>query len=394
MSKIEFSIAIPTYNRLSHLKKAIDSIKKQIVPTDVNLTILISNIASSDKTSEYLDSIKSEKIIINNQPFEDHQNSIANFYSLSKIIPEKTKWVWLHGDDDYITDHNALSIIISKIRENDHNLKLITACQGNRFNGKQSFHKDTIFNLCNNIGYHEILGWISGLILEKNEMRKILENPFLHQHLYQVYENNFGLDKKYCYSAYPHAMEIYKNLSTFEGIFINHPLINTQEKTSEELKEHNDLWEKENVALRYLFIIDDFLKLEKLGIIKKNSLSKTFFRYQVYHLWDHLLSLFLLRLSQNTHLRIFSSDDNDLVSNFTAFSRIYWEKVLCIEKFLKDKSEKKYLNNIIHAAKIYSNILINSKGNIGLINLLSNLSKLTSSSDYRMNIVCDQLELI
>ena len=269
MSKIEFSIAIPTYNRLSHLKNAVESIKRQKIPSDVNLTVLISNIASEDKTSEYLESIKSDNIIINNKPFENHQNSIANFYSLSKIIPEKIEWVWLHGDDDHIIDNEALSIIINAIRENDKDLKLLTACQGHRFSGQRSIHKDTIFNLCNNIGYHEVLGWISGLILKKNEMKKILENPFTNKELYLVKENNFGLEQNYCYSAYPHAMEIYKNLSNSKGIFINHPLIDNQKKTQEELILHNKLWEKENVAIRYLFLIDDFLKLERFGVLKK-----------------------------------------------------------------------------------------------------------------------------
>ena len=47
-------------------------------------------------------------------------------------------------------------------------------------------------------------------------------------------------------------------------------------------------------------MLDDFKKLEERKIIKKQSLSRTFFRYQVYHIWDHLLRLFVVTLNQNT----------------------------------------------------------------------------------------------
>ena len=301
MSKIEFVIAIPTFNRLDHLKKALESVTNQIIPSDVNLTILISNIASNDGTSEFLSSINSKNIIINNKPFKKHTNSIANFYCLAKLIPSKADWVWLHGDDDYLCDNLSLSKIIKVIRNNvDLDTDLIGACQKSRSLNSGSIHKDTIFNLCNRYGYHEMLGWISGLVLRKEEMKKAMSCVFTNEDFYMVKENNFNLEKKYSYSAYPHSLEIFMNLSNKKAVFLDSPVIENQPKTPEQIDLHNNHNAEENVALRYLFMLDDFKKLEERKIIKKQSLSRTFFRYQIYHIWDHLLALFVVTINQNT----------------------------------------------------------------------------------------------
>ena len=43
---------------------------------------------------------------------------------------------------------------------------------------------------------------------------------------------------------------------------------------------------KENVGNRYFKIIDDIFDLKDK--LPKKSFSRNFFRYQTYHLWDHL----------------------------------------------------------------------------------------------------------
>ncbi|MDC3091672.1 glycosyltransferase [Rickettsiales bacterium] len=361
MSKIEFVIAIPTYNRLDNLKKAIESAQNQIVPNDVNLTILISNIASNDGTCEFLNSINSKNITVNNKPFKNHTNSIANFHCLSNLIPSKADWVWLHGDDDYLCDNLSLSRIINVIKNNsDLDTNLICACQKSRSLNSGSIHKDTIFNLCNKYGYHEILGWISGLILRKQEMKKVLSCVFTNDDLYVVKKDNFNLEKKFSYSAYPHSLEIFKNLSKNQAVFLDSPLIENQPLTSKQTLILNNHNAQENVGLRYLFMLDDFKKLDELDIIKKNSLSRTFFRYQIYYLWDHLLGLFVSRLNQDTlnYHRLDTKDKPEYLDQIRVFANLYWERVFTFSFYLKEKSDRKFITQLCLAAKSYSGLYL------------------------------------
>ena len=55
---MKFAIAIPTYNRLSNLKRAIEHIENQVFDSNVELYCVISNTASTDGTHDYLMNLK------------------------------------------------------------------------------------------------------------------------------------------------------------------------------------------------------------------------------------------------------------------------------------------------------------------------------------------------
>ena len=55
VQKLKLGIAIPTYNRLEKLKVLLNSIDNQILSKDLDLSLFISNIASTDGTSEFLE---------------------------------------------------------------------------------------------------------------------------------------------------------------------------------------------------------------------------------------------------------------------------------------------------------------------------------------------------
>jgi len=58
MKKIKFTIAIPTFNRLSRLKKAVESILSQEIGDNYDFDIAISNTCSTDGTFQYLNNLK------------------------------------------------------------------------------------------------------------------------------------------------------------------------------------------------------------------------------------------------------------------------------------------------------------------------------------------------
>ena len=98
MKNFHIAIAIPTFNRLNHLKKAINSIITQKKDKNTRISIIISNIASVDGTHEYLDDIKkTEGFYIFNKKSEVKNSYMTNIYHLSQTIPNEVDWVWLMG---------------------------------------------------------------------------------------------------------------------------------------------------------------------------------------------------------------------------------------------------------------------------------------------------------
>ncbi|MCL1468180.1 glycosyltransferase family 2 protein [Argonema galeatum] len=93
MAQIKFSIAITTYNRLSLLKRAIDSALSQTVPCEV----VVADDCSSDETEEYIRSLGSSIVYHRNQCNMGHaatMNAAVNVAS--------GDWIKPVDDDDYL----------------------------------------------------------------------------------------------------------------------------------------------------------------------------------------------------------------------------------------------------------------------------------------------------
>ena len=210
MEKINFTIAIPTFNSIKNLKKSINSVLNQNIPSGVNLTIAISNIASHDGTYDYLETLKKKKKFnIHNSRFDKTDSQSLNLYCLGNMIPNNSNWVWLLGDDDQLTHENVIANVCDKIINNfDEDLNLVVACGANRCRQTNEIFKDEIFQLCNKFGYHEMLGWMSSLIMKSDIMKKVLQDTYMHPEMYKITDNNVHVHEKYPYSAYPHSFAI------------------------------------------------------------------------------------------------------------------------------------------------------------------------------------------
>ena len=57
------TIAIPTFNRLRQLRRALRAIDQLVIPENVELVIAISNTASGDGTFRYLERAESHAVI-------------------------------------------------------------------------------------------------------------------------------------------------------------------------------------------------------------------------------------------------------------------------------------------------------------------------------------------
>jgi glycosyltransferase involved in cell wall biosynthesis len=104
------SIGIPTRNRIRYLQEAIESALNQ---SYFNIEIIVSNNESSDKTREYLDSIKDNRIKV------FHQNKMLEMVENWNFCLDNAKgeFFLLLSDDD-ILEKNCIEILLDLYLQN------------------------------------------------------------------------------------------------------------------------------------------------------------------------------------------------------------------------------------------------------------------------------------
>ncbi len=332
VEKLKLGIAIPTYNRLEKLKVLLNSIDKQIFSKNLDLSLFISNIASTDGTSEFLEEEvqKRYNLKVYNRP--EDQTIKPNIFYLNKIISSDIEWVWFMGDDDKLSEKNSLQKVYECLKENNINdLEFFCACEKRRSRNTSKVFIDKVFNLCNKFGYHEMLGWISSIILKKQTFQKVFDD--ISQSITTQYQN---FDDAIT-SAYPHSASILKYTHDKNGLFYDFGLVETQDKL--QTIETQKRWEEENMLWRYFHVIDDIENLINQKILEPNSFNLTFFRYHAYFLWDHLIFLTFKRLPQYIRSR---SDINDINNHIQILSNNLC-RLLKAENFLKNVNDRKDL---------------------------------------------------
>lgn len=277
----KIAIAIPTFNRLEKLKICLQQVEKQYTDDRFEIYCVISNIASTDGTAEYLRNLKSEKIkyVISGESCEAGTYFEINLRNLSRSIPVDIDWVWFHGDDDALAQPDAISRIIDLIESSSKKLSVIHACASTRSRNSGKIIKGSLFDICNTIGYHEMLGWMSSLIVRRAQFVNATMQ-FTEKAIGCNSTEDFHLKKM---SAYPHSAAFFKTCASDDAIFIDLPLIGPQDQNQTE--ESIIRWQKEAVGERYFYIVDDILEMYDSNILI-GKLNPVFFRYLNYSLWD------------------------------------------------------------------------------------------------------------
>ena len=103
-------IYVPTYNRLGSLKTCLSSIAPQIQD---GVRVYVSNNASTDGTTEYLNGLDYPWLVTYHQP-ENYGGAYNQ--ALAWYIPLETEYIWVIGDDDYLLP-NALENLLGAIEQ-------------------------------------------------------------------------------------------------------------------------------------------------------------------------------------------------------------------------------------------------------------------------------------
>lgn len=107
------TIAIPTFNRMIFLKRALDSILKQY---DERVEILVSDNCSEDNTFNLMEEYKREYLFIRYIRNNTNIGPDGNF--LQCLQNARGKYIWLLGSDDVVTE-DSISSILSYIEKCD-----------------------------------------------------------------------------------------------------------------------------------------------------------------------------------------------------------------------------------------------------------------------------------
>lgn len=367
-------IAIPTLNRCEKLKRNIDSIYEQVIPDGVELNLAISNSASTDNTEQFLRELSSRHIktsIFNQQT----RWTGGNYGYLASIIPEDADWVWFMGDDDYLPTEDIIENVSKFLLQtgNKKQFSLLHACQARRSTGSGKIIEDTLLNLCNTLGYIEMLGWISSLIVKRDFFVKILED--IDQRV-QKARNEPVLSQSH--SAFFHSSYFLQELHNQNAAFIDLPLVEPQDdKMTDATRER---WQHENMSERYIYIMDDLKRLAANDVPLIN-LSASFFRYHEYSLWDRFM------LHQLTVLSKFGNGNRD--ERVTASIGRFvdnWRRISSISEYIKCPVTSKQITNSIEMAIAVSNLYIEKNFDRKIKEVLDRQIELLSVRSYRFTI--------
>ena len=379
--KIQLAVVIPTFNRSENLRECIRHFDKQIVPDHVELSLVISNTASTDDTPQMLDQLlKSRSDLHLTNTMLDWED--GNYGGMLDALPEKIDWIWLMGDDDQFVSPNSVSKIsrlISKNAAND-NFAFIHACDSKRSKNTGKVYCDTTFNLCKKFGYLEMLGWFTSLVVRKSEFVQAVADC---EKARQSYQNHTLANKPY--SAFFHSGYFFQHLHEKDAAFLDEPLV--CEQIASDKNKTADRWRDANTGERYLFIADDFQRLKDENINLAN-LPSQFFKYHKYHLWDRLMSFQI-----DATLELAELNEKVAIQSYLTRFLQNWSRVEFIATMLLKTETQKWLIITSRIIKANCLALLHKPHDKNIVKLLKEMRELLTLNCYDYQIDFSEAEI-
>lgn len=269
---VNLSFVIPTNNRPRELNIAVKSIADQIVKLtcDTPVRIVVLDNGSEASTKNVIDRFTHD--FIDYRRFDENIDYSVAFHRMMTACPE-SDWVWTFGDDDFLRA-GSLEFILKQLKEAPSELAFIHVAEITRWSKANSVYKGEFIDLCKNIGWLEITGFITGNICRGKRLAHAAETPRW---------------KEYAKSAFVHSLALLEELYHDQAMFLDIPCVQTQaaQQTEECIKK----WIEFNIAARYLFIATGIERMYEDEILTE-KLPQKFFRYQGFHLWDRFITNF------------------------------------------------------------------------------------------------------
>ena len=373
--KLEFAVVIPTYNRLENLQECVKKYDIQTVPDFVNLSLVVSNSASTDGTSEFLTQLSRNRSDVH--VFNKILDWVGgNYGCILEALPAKIDWVWFMGDDDEFCSSKSVQKVCDLIYQNRHteDFAFIHACDEARTTNTGSCFIDTTMNLCRKFGYLEMLGWFTSLVVRRSEFEASLIK--IHQRATVMRGKKLA---KTPYSAFFHSSYFLQNLHEKIGAFFDEPLVREQPSANHSKTE--DRWQNENMGERYLFVVDDFQRLLKSNLPLTN-LPTQFFKYHKYHLWDRFI-IFQI----DAALEIARRKDPKIIATFKPQFLSNWQRIEILATMLSKSETQKWLIIFSRTIQRQCEMLFGAVDDSSIHNLLTDTRQYLTLAcyDYKIN---------
>ncbi len=304
---------IPTWKRPKQLEACIESIAGQITEGD-GVRIHIVQDGERPETVEAIAKITAKwpAVIVTKN---EHSDYSAAFRAMFRAEPE-AEWVWTFGDDDLLRP-GALKFALEKLPD-WQDLSFIHVSELKRASGMNLFMRaPTLLDLCNELGWIEMTGFITGNMTRGTLLAKAAETPHW---------------RAYSKSAFVQSAALLETLRDEPCAFMDIPLMTSQEvdQTAETL----ETWREQNIAVRYLHIVDAIELMFEQGILTK-KLKTSFFRYLQINIWDRFTTHFI----------------SDFLNDGVVWPDDAWGRVSRFAQFISDENEAKVLMQDIEAAR-------------------------------------------
>jgi glycosyltransferase involved in cell wall biosynthesis len=268
------TFAIPTWNRAPQVEKTVRSIAEQLRGRG---KIVVCDHGSTDGTPEVLGRLAKEYDCLSLASLErpegaDFQDNFRYCFRLPQ-----TEWTWTFGDDDLLLP-GALDLVVEVIKTGVDFVHVAEVLRSD--NTKTIVRRPTLFELCSDLGWLDMTGYITCNVVKTERLRKAVNSPS-----WDSFSKN----------AFPHACALLEELHDAPAMFIDVPLVDCQ--SHEVTKETVKRWSDNNTATRYFYVDEAIADMVKRGILHK-PIDNVFFRYHSYFMWDRLITCMI---SQYAH---------------------------------------------------------------------------------------------
>jgi abequosyltransferase len=263
MPKICF--AIPTWNRAAKLKRCVESIAQEIQQSGVDAAIHISDNCSNDETALVTQELADRFPFVSFSRRPVHAGMFDNLADATEQA--QGDYIWWFGDDDQLLPGG-----LEKVAEQLRDVEVAYIAAGNGWFKPHSGKvvAGELLDLCNHMGWNQVIGWITGDVLRQDIAQKVCH--LLRQEPYKL-------------DAYAHVGAVLTVASELKAIHIDHPIV---QPMGHQDKEDMERWAKENVGWRYFLLIETFKHMFDQKILTRR-LKPKFFKYLNFFLWDRFI---------------------------------------------------------------------------------------------------------
>ncbi len=276
-------VVIPTWNRADYLDKAISAISAaRSRARNCHVELFVSDNCSSDHTSDVMARWQEIGPWIHYLRWEEHTGDWAEILRRAFLSSQlEYDYLWLQGDDDYVCDTTAyIQLQEALMTYTENPPALVHCCQARRsLPGDRRVLEGNTEDLCNTYGWHDLLGWVSSLVISKGTVGRMMASPQWETPAPSAFIHSEALLE----AAYGRTM-----------LILTAGLIDPQDEqqTAESLQR----WAEANVGERYWRIIPGLLNLRQRGVLT-TPMTLGFFRYLTGTFWDRFATEVMSRAS-------------------------------------------------------------------------------------------------